>query len=116
MKTCPKCGRKWPDKAKFCPVDGGVLVSESEKPVETEEDDAAQKSADPGKKNFSPTKWFMVGDHIKDEDLTPEDLTDDDLEKVYKKTGKIPDELRKKYSLNYEEKKSADPDDDKEGT
>jgi len=108
MKICPKCGRKWPDKAKFCPVDGGVLVSESDKEEKTEKPDTAKPAK---KKNFSETKWFMVGDHIKDEDVTPEDLTDDDLNKVYKKTGKIPDELRKKYSLNYD--KAPDAKDDK---
>lgn len=97
MKICPKCGRKWPDKAKFCPVDGGVLASDSEKSEE-----AAPLPTGPKKKKFSETKWFMVGDHIKDEDVTPEDLTDADLNAVYKKTGKIPDELRKKYSLHYD--------------
>jgi hypothetical protein len=29
MKVCPKCKRTWPDKGKFCPMDGTALVAES---------------------------------------------------------------------------------------
>ncbi len=106
MKVCPKCGRKWPDKAKFCPVDGGLLVSEEEK-SESKPEEARPRQ----EKKFSETKWFMIGDHIKEEDVTPEDIPEDDLQEVYKKTAEIPPELRKKYSLSYKEKGPDDQDD-----
>ena len=103
MKVCPKCGRQWPDKAKFCPVDGTPLKRKEESaaspPVEPEE---------PPKKRFSETKWFMIGDHIKDEELTPEDIPTEDLEEVYKKTSELPPEIRKKYSLEYHDNNKED--------
>ena len=30
MKTCPECGRQWPDEAQFCGVDAAALVDSSE--------------------------------------------------------------------------------------
>jgi hypothetical protein len=48
---------------------------------------------------FSETKWFMAGELIKEEEVTPEDLLVDDLQKVYKRTQELPEEVRKKYSL-----------------
>ena len=104
MKICPKCGRRWPDKAKFCPVDGTTLEPENK-----EEPDSGEQEAQPSKA-FSETKWFMIGDHIKDEDVTPEDIPDDDLEEIYKKTGQIPTELRKKYSLSFHDDKKKKKD------
>ena len=98
MKVCPKCGRRWPDHAKFCPVDGERLVEEEEQPSKEEE-----PRPGPAGKRFSETKWFMVGDHIKDEGISPEDLPPEDLDEVYKKTSEIPKEIRKKYSLEYSE-------------
>gem|GEM_PF-2097197 len=29
MKQCPKCGRQWPDKGRFCPADGTPLQEEA---------------------------------------------------------------------------------------
>ena len=102
MKVCPKCGRKWPDHAKFCPVDGTLLEPEEEKSQGTEKEKSTA-SGDSGKKRFSETKWFMIGDHIKEEEVTPEDILPEDLDEVYKKTGELPPEIRKKYSLEYSE-------------
>ena len=48
---------------------------------------------------FSETKWFMAGELIKEEEVTPEDLLVDDLQKVYKRTQELPEDVRKKYSL-----------------
>ena len=104
MKVCPKCGRKWPDKAKFCPVDGAVLVSEEEQNTESKPEKVRPRQ----EKKFSETKWFMIGDHIKEEDVTPEDIPEEDLDEIYKKTGEIPPELRKKYSLSYDGKKKPE--------
>lgn len=149
MKVCPKCGKKWPETGKFCPMDGTPLVSE----VEDEEPDsrptrvlgpnelpadaageppakpappAAEPAsappvtaprppprrtpppaedagpADPDRPGaFSETKWFMVGEHIKDEEIEASDLPVEDLQAIYKRTGVLPEEVRKKYSLRY---------------
>lgn len=50
---------------------------------------------------FSETKWFMVGEHIKDEEIEASDLPLEDLQEIYKRTGVLPEEVRKKYSLRY---------------
>jgi len=62
-------------------------------PVEPEVEDS-QKIGE-----FSETKWFMAGELIKEEEVTPEDLLVEDLQKVYKRTQELPEEVRRKYSL-----------------
>jgi hypothetical protein len=52
-------------------------------------------------RQFSETKWFMVGEAIQDKDLDPELVSDKDLQKQYKPTKELPPEVRKKFSLNY---------------
>lgn len=54
---------------------------------------------------FSETKWFMIGDHLKDEEIEASDLPVEDLQEIYRRTGKLPDEVRRRYSLRYKEKK-----------
>ncbi len=149
MKVCPKCGKKWPEVGKFCPMDGTPLVSEVEDddpdshptrvlgPEELPADAAGKPPAgptppvarpvpeppvaptpppphrsptpaedagpaEPGRPgSFSETKWFMVGEHIKDEEIEASDLPVEDLQEIYKRTGVLPEEVRKKYSLRY---------------
>ncbi len=43
----------------------------------------------------------MIGEHIKDEEIEASDLPVDDLQEIYKRTGTLPEEVRKKYSLRY---------------
>jgi len=50
---------------------------------------------------FSETKWFMIGEHIKDEEVEPSDVPVEDLQEIYKRTGALPEEVRRKYSLRY---------------
>lgn len=158
MKVCPKCGKKWPETGKFCPMDGTPLVSEveddepdsrptrvlgpEELPVDAAREPPARpippvaepappppatasrprpcrtpppaEDAGPAEPDrpgaFSETKWFMVGDHIKDEEIEASDLPVEDLQEIYKRTGALPEEVRKKYSLRYgtdEDRKSG---------
>jgi len=134
MKYCPSCKKTWPDAAKFCPVDGSMLEAEAPKaraeaPTVTD----ARRSSDnattivappvsasapsaPAKKKgraFSETKWFMVGDAIKDEELGPDEVPVEQLQKAYKPTTELPDDVRKKYSLTYGTK--DDPGDAEKG-
>lgn len=193
MKVCPKCGKKWPQTGKFCPMDGTPLVAEVEEepdvrptrilgpdelpkvversadvgaaatqtktkasasratvateaeppseskpekpaapaspapppvapvnttppppkapvPVESSTPPArpeqptpkARPPAEPDRMGtFSETKWFMIGEHIKDEEVEASDLPVEDLQEIYKRTGVLPEEVRKKYSLRY---------------
>ncbi len=66
---------------------------------EPEEDMSPTEPDRPG--TFSETKWFMIGDHIKDEEIEASDLPVEDLQEIYKRTGVLPEEVRKKYSLRY---------------
>ena len=50
---------------------------------------------------FSETKWFMVGEAIKEQDLDPELVANKELQKQYKATQELPAEVRKKFSLSY---------------
>lgn len=197
MKLCPKCGKKWPDTGKFCPMDGTPLVAEQDEedssakptrilsadelptlvgdseppskpaaveppkpsaprvepispkekpsvpkvepvtpserppapkveplspttseakapkqvapepepaPVEPEEQVVVTEDR-PG--TFSETKWFMIGEHIKDEEIEASDLPIEDLQEIYKRTESLPEEVRKKYSLRYKGKKGG---------
>jgi hypothetical protein len=109
MKECPKCHSKWPDEGKFCPMDGSTLVIvKAEEPKPSSKAEKARAEGGHGKKTsrqFSETKWFMAGESLKDEELTPEDIPIEDLDAIYRKTGEIPPELRKKFSLTYKDKK-----------
>src|SRR4029079_6693195 len=40
MRACSVCGRLYPDDAGFCPIDGNALVSATQAPVATSEEDA----------------------------------------------------------------------------
>ncbi len=137
MKTCPKCKRTWPDAGKFCPMDGASLVAEEpitvvepvaaepapRKPTRAaakaapetgpkpavEAKPAAEPKKGKGARAFSETKWFMVGEAIKDEDLDPELVANKELQKQYKATQELPPEVRKKFSLTYgSEEKGSD--------
>lgn len=68
------------------------------KPASVEEPAPAEPDR-PGA--FSETKWFMIGEHIKDEEVEASDLPVEDLQEIYKRTGTLPEEVRKKYSLRY---------------
>lgn len=131
MKTCPKCNKSFPDKGKFCPFDGTPLVSTSDdqgvsdkppspaqattnpqdiKPHHQETPDTVKTTSEkvtgqkPKKaKRFRETKWFMMGDQMKDEDIEIEDLPMEELQKKYMVTSELPPEIRKKYSLEYKE-------------
>lgn len=158
MKVCPKCGKKWPETGKFCPMDGTPLVAEvtddepdsrptralgpEELPADVVKEPPARATppvAEPAAPppeaqtrprprgspppaeeagppepdrpgTFSETKWFMVGEHIKDEEIEASDLPVEDLQEIYKRTGSLPEEVRKKYSLRYgtdEDRKSG---------
>lgn len=108
MKECPKCHSQWPDHGKFCPKDGTTLI-----PVKKEEPPSPPKKAvhavsDNPKKTsraFSETKWFLAGEKIKEEAITPEDIPVENLDAIYRKTGELPSDVRKKFSLTYKEKK-----------
>lgn len=131
MKTCPKCSARWPDDASFCPMHGVKLIEvkecETEKSKEEIKFAPTQAKVQPEKSQidlksvskgdavpkakkaagsqwFSETKWFQFGDKIKEEEVTPEDIPLDDLDKLYKRTGELPDDVRKKYSLSYNDK------------
>ena len=54
-----------------------------------------------GPRPFSETKWFMVGEAIKDEEVEPQDVPVEDLQKIYRKTSELPDDVRKKFSLTF---------------
>jgi len=125
MKTCPKCQNQWPDTGKFCPMDGTPLVASDATqpvpstivpPVSDAPESAHSKNtiimtpsdAPKPKKKFSDTKWFLLGDQIKDEDREPEEVPPDELQKMYKTTKEMPVEVRRKFSLEYK-------DDDKKG-
>lgn len=108
MKICPKCKKKWPVDGKFCPMDGTTLVEEEEKKkkiARSEKKTVEDFPLEERKKWFSETKWFMAGDKIKDEDVTPEDIPIDDLDKIYRKTSELPPDIRKKYSLSFDDEK-----------
>ena len=105
MKVCPKCGRKWPDHAKFCPVDGELLQEESKEDNTAAKNRVEKKKEPKGQPKFSETKWFMVGEHLDEiDDVSTEDLPPEDLNKVYKKENELPKEIRKKYSLEFTDK------------
>ncbi|MBM4387560.1 MAG: hypothetical protein FJ088_07455 [Deltaproteobacteria bacterium] len=135
MKTCPKCSTTWPDDASFCPMHGMKLIEVKEqksekskpeikaaqvqakaKPEKSRVDLRTASKADAvpkakkaaGSQWFSETKWFQVGDKIKEEEVTPEDIPLDDLDKIYKKTSELPEDVRKKYSLSYKDKEKKD--------
>jgi len=55
----------------------------------------------------------MVGDAIKDEELGPDEVPVEQLQKAYKPTTELPDDVRKKYSLTYGTK--DDPGDAEKG-
>lgn len=160
---CPKCKRTWPDKGRFCPMDGTPLVAESpvldsevetpkpaqspvvakSRPVEpvktapkpaepprrveakptpakAPEPRPAQEKSGPKRVNqpkkapapdaFSETKWFMKGELVKDDDLGPEVFTAKQLEDQYHKTTDLPEEIRKKYSLRFNQDKDKKSD------
>ena len=52
-------------------------------------------------KQFSETKWFMVGAEFKEDDVPSDEVPVDDLRKAYKPTRELPAEVRRKFSLNY---------------
>lgn len=70
-------------------------------PKRTEESKTEQKKSK-SSRQFSETKWFMIGDVIQEQDLDPELVTEKELQKQYKPTRELPPEVRKKYSLNYQ--------------
>jgi len=136
MKYCPKCKTEWPDKGKFCPKDGTPLRDKTEDiaaeecktrlmdPEELVENGSEDITVDVEPKGgsgdrkkeseaFSETKWFMVGDHIKDEEIEAEDLVVEDLQKIYKKTSTLPSDVRKKFSLRYGTKEDEEEKDNK---
>ena len=122
MKTCPKCGEQWPDKANFCARDGTGLRTLPSDPQEPDKESTLTYDGDDGSETgetpersdqsseedlegFSETQWFMVAaepDLLK-ESASPEDLSE--LQAKYERDGSIPDDVRQQYTLKKQGKK-----------
>jgi hypothetical protein len=79
-------------------------VKEAPKPaVKPAPAPAAAEPAKPAKKgrSFSETKWFMIGEQIKNDEVGPEDVPVESLQQTYRPTQELPPEVRKKFSLTY---------------
>ena len=68
----------------------------------------ATGSASKKKREFSETKWFMLGDVIEEKDLDPEIVPTDKLREQYRPTTELPPEVRKKFSLSYGQEADKD--------
>ena len=66
-------------------------------PAKSKKGSAGRKKGEP----FSETKWFMVGETVKEQEVEAEDRPLDDLQDVYKQTRTLPPDVRKKFSLKY---------------
>lgn len=126
MKTCPKCHKTFPDRSRFCPMDGSALetLEDSGKSEMSHHPHSNNKRIPPEevvtkplekppveiedeKKRFSETKWFMLGDKMAEDDLEPDDIKIEELQARYMKTEELPTEIREKYSLEYQKKKKT---------
>jgi len=90
-----------PDKPVITPEQPKVSEAEVVRPHSPSTAESGVPEVEDSQKigEFSETKWFMAGDLIKDEEITPEDLPVEDLQKVYERREKLPEDVREKYSL-----------------
>ena len=104
MKTCPSCGKEWPDSARFCPIDGTAML-EPQAPVVDRA--GVDSDAAPAPGQFSETKWFKKGSELQ-ADIPPEQMDSAALCQMYEKTSEMSPVDEKMFSLRKKTRADGD--------